>query len=177
MRQDLKLLPICWAVAAGVTSKAVTKRAPTILTILTTTIAVITLKKRPICLDGIPWICAETGSIEVASNPLCSLNIESVEIMLIVTMRSRLALSIRRRLPNRYPSTSFCTPPPYRLNTTKPNASIPVRKIAIEASPVRIPVLCISNIKIAAITENASAIPNGSGYPRTKPTHIPPKDT
>ena len=54
IKQDLKLLPICWAVAAGVTRRAVTNKAPMIFTIVTTTAAVITLKNSPIPRAGIP---------------------------------------------------------------------------------------------------------------------------
>ena len=54
IKQDLKLLPINFAVAAGVTNKAVTKGVPTICTMLTTTAAVITLNRRPMFLTGRP---------------------------------------------------------------------------------------------------------------------------
>ena len=51
---DLKLEEICLAVAAGVTSKAVTRRAPTTFTMLTTTAAVIIPNRSSILLTGMP---------------------------------------------------------------------------------------------------------------------------
>ena len=53
---DLKLLATCCAVAAGVTSNAVTSSAPTICTILTTTNAVITENASPITRTGLSLI-------------------------------------------------------------------------------------------------------------------------
>jgi len=69
IKHDLKLRPINCEVAAGVTSSAVTSKAPTTFTMLTTTIAVITLNMRPIPLTGRPCILADNGSIVIASNP------------------------------------------------------------------------------------------------------------
>ena len=69
-KHDLKLRPINCAVAAGVTSSAVTSNAPTIFTILTTTAAVMILNNRPRPWTGSPCTLAARGSIVIASNPL-----------------------------------------------------------------------------------------------------------
>ena len=59
-------------------------------------------------------------------------------------INSKLSSSTNNKLPNKYPSISFCIPPPQTRNTTSPNASIPVKNIPIEASPDKISLACNS---------------------------------
>ena len=68
-----------------------------------------------------------------------------------VVMKFRSLLSTRSKLPNRYPSISVVIPPPDTLNITRPKASMPVRNIAMDASPVNISLDCNSYIIMDAI--------------------------
>ena len=65
--QLLKLRPTSWAVAAGVTSNAVTRSVPTTCTIETTMAATAALNQSPIHRVGIPWMRAAIASMVVAS--------------------------------------------------------------------------------------------------------------
>ena len=95
----------------------------------------------------------------------------------IEAIMSRSFSSISRRFPNRYPSISVVIPPPWIRNITSPSANIPVRKIAIDASPVRISLDCNSWIIMDAVTEKTSAYHKGDVEPRTIPTATPPNET
>ena len=64
--QFLKLRPMSCAVAAGVTSKAVTSNVPITWTIETTIAATAALNHRPTQRVGMPWTRAATASIVVA---------------------------------------------------------------------------------------------------------------
>ena len=74
----------------------------------------------------------------VASKPFLIQNRRKIERRQINEIIFKSASSINNKFPNKYPSISVVIPPPPILRATKPRANIPVRKIAIEASPVRI---------------------------------------
>ena len=172
-----KLRPSNWPVAAGVTSRAVTNKVPTTCTITTTTAAVVTLNNRPMLRTGRPWTRAETGSTAQASKP-CRMNPRMTsDRRQIRAIKSRLASSIRFRFPKRYDSISVVRAPPPRRRITSPRANIPVRKMAIDASPVSISLDCISWIRTAAVTLKTNAYDSGEVAPRTIPTATPPNAT
>ena len=101
MMHERKLRPISCAVAAGVTSNAVTSKAPTTCTILTTTAAVTTLNNNPIARTGNPWILAAIGSIVHANNAGPINNIQISARIQKNAIKSKLSLSINRRFPKR----------------------------------------------------------------------------
>jgi hypothetical protein len=74
----------------------------------------------------------------VASKPELILNSIRIENKQIYAIISKSDSSINKRFPNKYPSISVVIPPPPIRRATKPKANMPVRKIAMDASPVSI---------------------------------------
>ena len=132
-------MPTCWAVAAGETNKAVTNKAPMILTMRTTTTAVTMEKVNPMALTGMPCTRAATGSTAAARRPLYIVPNKRRATNPTVQIQSKLASSTNSTFPYRNRSTFAVMPSPHMRSATNPNASAPVIMMAMAVSPSRRP--------------------------------------